>query len=59
MARTKKLYMNGQKRGGERTEQVHSATPKDYRRQMVNFHGGEMALEKAMEKALSQGRLGA
>lgn len=54
MSRTKKKYMNGQKRGGGRTTQLHSATPKDYHRQAVNFHGGELAWEKAMEKIKGQ-----
>lgn len=51
MSRSKKVYPNGKPRGGTPgkatdTSQLARRSPKDYHRQMVAFHGGEMALER-------------
>lgn len=50
MARTKKKYANGQDRGNGTQPQCRSATPKDYYRQAVAYHGGEAKLEEFLQK---------
>jgi len=49
--RTKDRYMNGQSRGGTPGVATDTSKPtgrhkKDYHRQEVAFHGGEMAYDK-------------
>lgn len=46
--------MNGQKRHSLTDNPTPNRQPKDYRRVAVNFHGGEAAYEKAMEKIKGQ-----
>lgn len=48
MSRLKKKYANGQSRGGNPGTATFTgrSNPKDYHRQEVAFHGGEMAFEK-------------
>jgi hypothetical protein len=50
MARQKKRYMNKQSRGDGTKPRVKSATPKDYHRQAVSYHGGDAKLEEFLEK---------
>lgn len=52
MSRMRKKYTNGQKRGGTPGTAVDSGLSgrrKDYHRQAVMFHGGEMALDRWVE----------
>ena len=51
---TKKIYSNGQSRGGPPgvatvTLNPKGRNPRDYHRQMVNFHGGEQNLNAFTE----------
>ncbi len=59
MSRTKKKYTNGQSRGGTSpsvtdttygTATNRNGSPKDYHRQAVAFHGGELKLEEFLER---------
>lgn len=52
--RTKKKYISGQKRGGTPGRATDTGcpagrNPKDYYRQAVAFHGGDMAYQKWVE----------
>ncbi len=48
MSRLRKKYSNGQSRGtgSKAPARLTGRTPKDYHRQEVAFHGGEMNYEK-------------
>lgn len=51
MARTKKKYANGKKRGGTPgiatdTRCPAGRNPRDYGRIMVTYHGGDLAYER-------------
>jgi hypothetical protein len=49
MARQKKKYSNGQSRGTGTQSMRRNPTPKDYHRQAVAYHGGELKLEEFLE----------
>jgi len=51
MSRLKKKYSNGKSRGGTPGKATDTTCPegrnqRDYHRQMVVFHGGDVALER-------------